>query len=280
MEYSFRTILVPVDFSINTDVAINKAIELADLQGTSLHLLHVQNSSFFPIGSAYAAMEKGKIISPLSEEEKLQQWKSTIEAAKPHIRVNLCLTYNSSIHKMISKKAREVQADLIVIGKHSHHAWFSFMNTVCSNNLAETTKITVLTVKPGCLHSKIKTVVLPVDSQLSPLKLRAITALSTKFRLRVHLVTFINKEYKAADYSSNSLVKSFRWVKDTLHCPVEYSVIHGSNRAKALMQFAEQIGADLMLLQPSLETKLGWPNRQLVDVLPAHSKMQLMIQPN
>lgn len=272
--------MVPVDFSINTEVAINKAIELADLQGTSLHLLHVQSSSFFPIGSANAAAEKGKMISSLSEAEKLQQWKSTIEAVKPYIQVEVCITYNSSIHKMISKKAREVQADLIVIGKHSHHAWFSFLNTVCSNDLAETTKITVLTVKPGCLHSKIKTVVLPVDSELSPQKLRAIAALNTKFRLKVHLVAFMNKEYKAGDFSSNSLVKSFRWLKDTLHCPVEYSVVHGGNRAKALMQFAEQIGADLMLLQPSLETKLGWPNRQLVDVLPANSKMQLMIQPN
>jgi nucleotide-binding universal stress UspA family protein len=41
MPFSFKTILVPVDFSINTEVAVNKALEVADKEGATIHLMHV-----------------------------------------------------------------------------------------------------------------------------------------------------------------------------------------------------------------------------------------------
>ena len=41
---SFKNILIPVDFSVNTDVAIKKAMDLAE-DHTIIHLLHVQNDS-------------------------------------------------------------------------------------------------------------------------------------------------------------------------------------------------------------------------------------------
>ena len=45
MSFSFKTILVPVDFSINTEVAINKAVEVADKDGANIHLLHIREGN-------------------------------------------------------------------------------------------------------------------------------------------------------------------------------------------------------------------------------------------
>jgi len=38
----FRTILLPVDFEINTEMAVKKALELSDPGQTVIHLFHVQ----------------------------------------------------------------------------------------------------------------------------------------------------------------------------------------------------------------------------------------------
>ena len=37
----FKNILIPVDFSVNTEVAVKQAIELACTNGSTIHLLHV-----------------------------------------------------------------------------------------------------------------------------------------------------------------------------------------------------------------------------------------------
>lgn len=41
MMNGFKNILVPVDFSANTDVAVHKAIEFSSAGVTKVHLLHV-----------------------------------------------------------------------------------------------------------------------------------------------------------------------------------------------------------------------------------------------
>jgi nucleotide-binding universal stress UspA family protein len=55
MAASFNTILIPVDFSDNTDVAVKKAVELADPDYCVIHLiyvLHLPVSAYISICSA------------------------------------------------------------------------------------------------------------------------------------------------------------------------------------------------------------------------------------
>ena len=41
MQSGFKTILIPVDFTINTEIAVKKALEVADINEATIHLLHV-----------------------------------------------------------------------------------------------------------------------------------------------------------------------------------------------------------------------------------------------
>ena len=41
MSKAFDNILIPVDFSINTEIAVKKAIELTEENNAVIHLLHV-----------------------------------------------------------------------------------------------------------------------------------------------------------------------------------------------------------------------------------------------
>jgi hypothetical protein len=56
--------------------------------------------------------------------------------------------------------------------------------------------------------------------------------------------------------------------------------MHGSNRARAILQYAEKNNADILLVYPKKETQLNWWNGQISDVLPADSKVQVLaVQP-
>ena len=278
MHFSFKTILVPVDFSINTEVAINKALEVADKEGATIHLMHVLRDtlSWPPLQNNKKLHEPVTKTAVPSTEQMIAEWKSTIQETNPHLRVCCWTLPPSSIQQSIEKKAEKLKADLIVIGKKNNHSWFPFLNTVLSGDLAKTTGCAVLTVKPGSLHNKIKTLVVPVSEDLPRHKMEAMAALCKMKRLKVHLISFMNEDNVPVQVSSSALLKVYQWLKDTLHCQVEYTVLDTDHKARALLLYAEKVHADMLLVNPVSETRIGWMNRHISDVLSPRSRVQVL----
>lgn len=277
MPFSFKTILVPVDFSINTEVAINKALEVADKEGATLHLMHVWRDTLtWPSLQNNKKLYEpaGKATVP-SAAQMIAEWKNTIEDTNPHIRVSSWMLRHPSIQQSIEKKAAGLKADLVVIGKKNNHR-FPFLNTVLSGNLAKTTGCAVLTVKPGSLHNKIKTLVVPVTEDLPRHKMEAMAALCKMKRLKVHLISFMNEDHSPVPFSSSVLLKLYQWLKDTLHCQVEYTVLDTHHKAKALLLYAEKVNPDMLLVNPASETRIGWRNRHIADVVSPGSRVQVL----
>lgn len=268
MRDSFRTILVPVDFSINTEVAVKKTLEIISSGESLVYLLHVSSTKS---GAQALGME----------EKMLEHWKHNIENADPMVTVRTHIVWKSPVPHAIVSMAKKWEADLIVIGQKSNHSWFPFLNTVVPTAIAEQTGIAVLTAKPGALHCKIRTLVMPVVNSVPRHKMEAILALSRKFKLKVHLVTFTEGDDSPSEVSKLEVLKVYQWVKDTMHCTVECAVLKGFNKAKAILNYATKIDADILLVNTNSETKIGGFNRHISNMLPPASRMQVLaIQTN
>ena len=267
---SFKNILVPVDFTLNTEVAINKTLELVDGEGSVIHLLHV-NNELLGLGQ-----KKRRLW-----HKKLNEWRETIKEFHPEVSVQLWSVRSLFVQRAIREKALQIGADLLVIGQTSTHRWLPLLKTVLPLQLATSTDIPVLTVKPGALHRKAKTVVVPIADEITGIKVKALEVLCRKTKLNVHLVTFVDGRNVLPEISASALLKVYQALKNKLKCPVEYSVIPGHNKGKALLHYAEKNNADILLVYPKKETQLGFWNKHITDVLPADSKMQiLVVQPN
>jgi nucleotide-binding universal stress UspA family protein len=266
---SFKNILVPVDFTVNTEVAINKTLELIDPEGSLIHLLHVIRPG----------QSRKKEIYP-DYKRKLSEWKETIEDYHPLNTVELSVITSGSVQNAIKQKAKEINAGLIVIGQSSTHFWLPVLKTVLPMRLAESTHVPVLTVKPGAMRNKPKTVIVPIADEIPDIKINALELLCKNARLNIHLVTFVDGKNVPSEFSASTLLQVYQWLKAKLHCPVEYAVMHGSNKAKAILQYAEKNNADILLVYPKKETQLSWWNQHISDVLPADSKVQILaVQP-
>jgi nucleotide-binding universal stress UspA family protein len=128
----FTTILVPVDFSMNTEVAILKALELCDRSNVTIHLCHVlrmgANGGYLgSLNRLFTGISQKQIVEV---NQKLDEWKSYIAKARPSVTTTCWVCYDSSVGRAIMKKAKSTSADLIIIAKNSQHSWFSFLNTV------------------------------------------------------------------------------------------------------------------------------------------------------
>ncbi len=268
--------MIPVDLTINTEVAVKKALELSD-EGTIIHLLHVQ-TYVLPGArmSGRGRMGYRKIRDNKKAASRLYEWKGAIEECAGDIKVCIWILKGNRIQKCIEKKAKELSIDLIIIGKNSYHSWFPFLNTVVPGKLACQTGIAVLTIKPGAIYNKIKTMLVPVSNGSIKHKMEIISTLCRKFRIRIHLVTFMDDQHKPINFYASSLLDIYQWIRTFTHTPVEYVVLHGDNKAKAILDYAEKINADILLVHPETETRIGWMNRHISDLIPPASKMQVL----
>jgi len=279
MPTSFKTILVPVDFSDNTDLAVNKAVALADPDNCTIHLLHVTH---LPASRSIPFIfidqdDVERIASDAEAVKKLKQWKMVLEEIGLHIQVQLHLVYTASVEEAIIRMAKETQADLVLIGKSNAHPLFPFLNTISPNRISRRADCAVFVAKRGALHRIIKTLVVPVTDKLPERKMELVQALCKSLRIRIHLVTFVKSAQEPEPFSASSLLQVYKWLKTSLRCPVEYAVLHGNSKTKALLAYAETVGADVLLVHPVTETKMGWRNTHLSDVLPPASRVQVLI---
>jgi len=86
---------VPVDFSMNTEVAINKALELIGQEEATLHLLHVNKAGHSAMKEHFPECEK-----------KLNEWKDAIEDYHPLVTVTIWVEQGRSIQSSIKQKSQ------------------------------------------------------------------------------------------------------------------------------------------------------------------------------
>ncbi|HJS55830.1 MAG TPA: universal stress protein [Chitinophagaceae bacterium] len=274
----FRTILLPVDFEINTEMAVKKTLELSNPGQTVIHLFHVQKPAA-PWSSVW------KDIFHTDGNDKIQykllEWKRLIEENYPDVQVMTEVAYSMKIERAIIDKAREIKADLIVIGKHSHHKWLTIMNTVFPNNIAKKTGYPVLTFKPGSVYNELRSIVVPVGPEVPQRKVDLILALKQKFRITIHLMTVISRKQNANNFSAYSLLETYRYLRDVAQCPLDHEVLHGENVAQTAFEYAKSIKADMLLVEPESETKISsFPTKHIIDELKPNSKLQILaVQP-
>jgi nucleotide-binding universal stress UspA family protein len=270
---SFNNILLPVDLSWKTDTAVTKAINLAGSHGSVIHIMHV-------------ADPKTKMGTFFKEDKKTKLCicKETIEHAVPGSMVNTFLIRGKSVEKMIIEIAKEIQPQLIILGRRANPGWPPFKKSISPSNIAKETHSAVLTIQPGAFQHKIKSIVLPIRSFIPMRKVDMLFPFVNNKGTTIYLVSVMNEEASDLNYSSSShaLIETYRLLKEEANCQIVHKLIKGNNMARTLLQFAESVHADILLLNPD-ESRI-WSMtgaRDFSDLLKRKSSLQVMaIDPN
>jgi hypothetical protein len=206
----------------------------------------------------------------------LEKIKSSLNGVGKNLQFFTWVSFGEPLESAIIQKATRLGADLIVIGKRSHHTSMPFLNTVVPSRLAAASGIPVLLAKPGSLNRKIETVVIPVGTEFPTNKLEIMEALRKDEKQKIRLVVFWD-DIRHAETAKQSLLQTFQVLKNRFCNPVSYEVLKGKNKAKALFTYCNQVGADLLIVHPDSETRIkNWTNSHISDLFPTNSKTQVM----
>jgi nucleotide-binding universal stress UspA family protein len=275
---SFNRILIPVDFTVNTEVAVKKAVELCEGPGMAIHLLHVPDLiptsafGYYRYLAKYSLNNDTEVSSEV--KDKLEHWLDYIKKTRTDIDASYSIIYSNSVEKAIVAKSKSIAADLVIIGKNSQHSLLPFLNTVISGRIARRTGTSVLTVKPGALSNQVRTVVVPVGPMFPANKVAIINALGNKFRIHIRLLILVQKG-DDPDSLQTSLLNVCRVLKNRSFNNTSYDVLKVGNKGWDILHYCQRVDADLLIVQGT-EDRIGWMNKHISDQLPVNSKTQVL----
>jgi nucleotide-binding universal stress UspA family protein len=274
MAIVFHKVLVPVDFSGNTELAIRKAVSLAGAEKTVLHLLHV--------------VSPHRPLEALAIKNELERRGQDVRDAHPGLAVRTHVLKGRSVQRMIIECAKMLAPDLIIIGKQNHRRkWavfplrgWSFSRHVFSDLLARRTNCPVLTIKQGTGDGRIRIIVIPIRNFLPERKLEWAVLLARKFKAQVHLLAIQQQDNGGG--LSQVFLKAYHHMRESLNHPIEFSTINGDNPARATLNYAELVMADMILVNPVTESGVNGftGSRHISDLLERNSRIQVLDMEN
>jgi universal stress protein A len=111
----FRRIVHPTDFSRASDPAFRRALGLAAESGAELYLVHVIEPRGLELGKAYRTRETFEAIARREARDQLARAVRRAEQAGVRARP---LVAEGRAWDAIVRTARQLRADLIVVGTH------------------------------------------------------------------------------------------------------------------------------------------------------------------
>ena len=145
LKFNFSHLVAPTDFSANSEMAIDYAVQLARRLGAKLTLLHV-----VPEPAALDYSMEGVSIQEIQEWEKEAEIKLADQLARAQLEYKEVDAMRlSALHPRdeIVRAATVLSADLLVISTHGYTGWKHFLFGSDAEKILEHAPCPVLVVR-------------------------------------------------------------------------------------------------------------------------------------
>jgi len=143
----FRRLIVPFDFSEYAQLALEKALELADFEGLELHLIYVVEEDVHPAWYAWGAQSIFDVLPQIKEkaQEKMDETLAKLQVSDK-VRIVKQVVAGKA-HKEIAAYARQTVADGVVMATHGRVGLDRFLLGSTTERVIRSVKLPILTLK-------------------------------------------------------------------------------------------------------------------------------------
>lgn len=255
----FNKILIPVSFSENISRLVAIAADMALQYQCQLHLLHVLPTlpvTGFPITGAYLPDLSDHEAERKELEILLQKLAHDIELVnKGNTLVSYSLLLGDWEESIIATV--EVQhCDLVLIYQKKKLSYRKSL-PVNPDHIASRSNIPVITVPYNRRLTGLHAIVIPITDFLPVRKLIYGVYLASTYNAQVKLLGIENDKTKGKVHYY--LQKAYLLIRNNSSLKVDLDTIVSNNVAEAVNQFALLQSADLVIVNPGVQTRMpGW----------------------
>ncbi|RYY22743.1 MAG: universal stress protein [Chitinophagaceae bacterium] len=264
MNKLFNNILVPIDFTESSELAIEKALDIANHFKCNIHLLYAGGNR----------VKKQPVEIGEARLYRLQH--------RYTFRLHPGLSFHASVRKgnpnqVVIEYALRHNIDLVVIGRQQGLLREVIKGRFNSSEITKRIECPVLTVRKNNGNDKWMNIVLPVCSVLPVRKIMFASYLARKYNSKIHLLSIAENENEDDSNRNLYLSKAYQLLRDNTNLMIECHTIRGNNIADSTLRFAEKINADLIVVNPGQESRLpGFVNKLFDGSLFSESRIPVM----
>lgn len=277
----FKNILIPVDSTYNSQIALEKAIELGDALETTIHLVSVIrfDTLWQRLFYTEAIVKQQRYFAKHKQlsEKKIDTLKDKIKLLSPQTVIRSAVMIETASTENLIKYTQQNEIDLVISTNQKASKGFSLFRKDVGEELARKGNVAVLTVTKGCLNHPIKSILLPITSFVPERKIQMALSFAKKFNAHIHLVTLLDNN---SDVTSKIRIDAFYLTYKILteygHSP-QYKILQGSDNDAALLHYADQIKADMILVNPEKKNRIpGFIRGKITDMLTPLSALHVL----
>ncbi len=250
-------ILVPVDFSDQSQIAISQSYNLARLTKADLTLINVIDESFhLPFFSAKEdkTMEKKiqKALEKLAEETSQESG----------INVST-LIVKGKVYEEVQKAAKKLKCSFIIMGTNGSTGLKKFIGSNALRVIREA-PCPVITIKGKKHRTGCKNIVLPLDlTKETKEKVSKAIEIANLFGSTINLVSVLTTD---DEFIVNKLKRQMHQVHEfivehNIPCTIEF--LHGSEISEEIVGYSKKIKADLIMIMTQEE--LTWTDIMFIS---------------
>ncbi|MBL4710559.1 MAG: universal stress protein [Flavobacteriales bacterium] len=276
--FQVNKILIPIDLSDTSKLAFEHAAYLCQKFGSSLHLLHVYKTSSVDVlpnltATSPVVSNAANLKAMVTEELDLLGKEFS---DKYNVAYNIEVR-EGSVAKEIIETAKEVKADLIVMGTHGMSGFEEFFIGSNSYRVVTSSSIPVLTVQQKATKMGFENIVLPIDnSPHTRDKVSQAVAIAKTFNSKIHIAALIREENEEDQKIFNLKVRLVEEHLDHNEIQHETRVLHGENIAEMTLTFAEAVKGDLTIIMTDQENYTGFLVGPYAQRIVNHSKTPVL----
>jgi nucleotide-binding universal stress UspA family protein len=239
-------ILVPVDFSDQSLIALEQSFNLARLTGAEIFIMHTIDEAFhMPLfGKEDKQIEKKvqKALEKLADETR----------EKSGAKVDVVVA-KGKIYDEIQKVAKKLKCTLIIMGTNGSVGLKRFIGSNALRVIRES-PCPVITIKGKKHRSGCKDIVVPLDLQKETKeKVSKAIELAKLFGSTIHLITIMDTD---DEFIVKKLTRQMNQVSDfvaehAVPCVKEF--VSGKDIADEVVKYAKKVKADLIMIMTQQE---------------------------
>lgn len=244
MQKLINHILAPISEGKRSALVAEKAVRMANHFQCNLHLLYTENTALVPFLGTPNENLKGNTRKKLSVLE--DRFGPLLEPGLP-LRISLC---KGDLERNIGEYAIKNFIDVTVVGGSGTSLPGSLFGSLSINRLVRRTQSAVLAVNDGPMFEHIQNIVLPVEAHLTMRKVMLASYMARKFNAKIHLIGLTKRNPLTSVNDALYLYKTFQLLRDNTNLAVEYHILPGENIGDKTLEYAQSIGADLIVVDP------------------------------
>ena len=269
-----KNILVAIDFSDCSVNALEHAISIAERGNYNIIMVWVNNPTTTKILLA------SNLSSEMVKEVENQFKKLIDKYSKTFKNGNLsyCIR-EGKIYREIALEAESRKALLVVAGTHGTSGFEEFWIGSNANKIVSLAPCPVITIRSGVrVNHDLKKIVMPVDSTPETRQKASFTALiASLFDAEIYVLALYTTSIGAIRENVNNYAKQITRFMEEENIPCHSETSETDNIARATIDYAQKIGANLISIMTEQETAtsnlwLGPYAHQLVN----HSPIPVM----